>query len=360
MTSSRLARALVVAIVLALPVAASVPSEAAAQDDVLKRCKALSQAPSIHARWVKVTRITVVEGDASCQVARKAIRRYVGGKGLLEAGEIGSWRVSGGWRCSSGSSHGQCYDAARGVTVQVGWRFPGRRADRRSCAGGMPFDVSLVGCRVAGQVIVRAVSSIAGRRQARVQEGDRWWTCRRIRTTANDFTPVWCSNGRRQISFDLEGPSASAALSRRQMLRWRLSRRGLGPIRIGMGVLAIERVTRHSMIAGYGRPTCRLWTLAGAPRGLSIMTAHGRVARIGVYGPSPRWLTASGIGVGSSEAQVRRRYRVRSKPHPYTSGKYLITKGKKRRLVFETNSDGEVTSFRVGRKPHINYIEGCA
>ncbi|HYH59545.1 MAG TPA: hypothetical protein VD790_10030 [Thermoleophilaceae bacterium] len=166
-------------------------------------------------------------------------------------------------------------------------------------------------------------------------------------------------------------PHARTSVTRRQMRRWRLTRQGLGPIRVGRTVAEVERRTDRRMVFAYGdRSSCRIWRLGGAPRGLSIMTAYGRIARVQIYfrgAPdrvqSPRgfWRTKRRIRLGHTEARVRRRYgHVRSRPHPYTVGRYLIVGRGNRRIIFETNSHARVTSFRGGRKREVRYIEGCA
>lgn len=123
-----------------------------------------------------------------------------------------------------------------------------------------------------------------------------------------------------------------------------------------MTVGAVQRATGRAMIRGYGFPSCQAWTLAGAPGGLGITTAYGRVARIDIR--NRRWRTARGIRVGDRAWKVKRRYGVHEERHAYTRGRYLITRGK-HRLVFETSSTGKVTRFRGGRRPHVEYIEGC-
>ena len=74
--------------------------------------------------------------------------------------------------------------------------------------------------------------------------------------------------------------------------------------------------------------------------------------------------TEAGARVGDTEASVLDRYRgrVTVQPHKYLSGgHYLVVTtpaDAKRRLVFET--DGQlVTAFRVGRRPAVEYVEGC-
>lgn len=141
-----------------------------------------------------------------------------------------------------------------------------------------------------------------------------------------------------------------------QMLRWKLGMSRLGAIKVGMTVREVRLATGRPMIRGYGFPSCQSWTVAGAPGGLGITTAFGRVARIDIR--HRRWQTVRGVHVGDRSWQVRRRYGVREERHAYTRGRYLITRGK-HRLVFETSSTGKVTRFRAGRRPHVEYIEGC-
>jgi hypothetical protein len=148
-------------------------------------------------------------------------------------------------------------------------------------------------------------------------------------------------------------------VSRARMRRWRLGFNGLGPVRIGMSVAAVERVTGRSMVMAYGEyAACEEWSIRGAPKGLSLMVAYGHVARIEAWRGG--WRSTRGISIGDSEAKVLRRYHgVRTQPHPYVPpGKYLIVGGH-RRMIFETNPAGRVTSFRGGRAREVGYIEGC-
>jgi len=160
-------------------------------------------------------------------------------------------------------------------------------------------------------------------------------------------------------SDSLPGASGEEPVSRQQILSWRMSKDGLGPLRVGLTVRQVERVTGRQMVPVYGRRSCRQWTLAGAPEGLSLITANGRLARVDVYRGT--WRTTRRVRRGTRESVFRSRYRgLRTQPHPYTSGKYLIVGGRKRRLIFETGAAGRVTSFRGGRAREVNYIEGCA
>lgn len=152
---------------------------------------------------------------------------------------------------------------------------------------------------------------------------------------------------------------AAAAAQAPDLHRWRLTRHGFGPLKVGLNRAKMERRTGRSLKFSYSTGACAIWTIRGV-RGLSIMTTRGRLARVDVGRGT--WRTSLGIQRGDSESLVRSRYdRIRSAPHQYDpEGEYLIVRGPKRRVVFETNGNDEVTGFRGGRVPQVMYIEGCA
>ena len=159
------------------------------------------------------------------------------------------------------------------------------------------------------------------------------------------------------------GGAASAAEASAQqrpdLHRWRLTRHGFGRLTVGLNRAQMERRTGRKLRFSYNTGSCAIWDLRGA-RGISIMTTRGRLARVGIYRGT--WRTIVGIQIGDTEAEVRERYpMLRTRPHPYDpDGQYLIVPGPNRRVVFETDGNDEVTSFRGGRMPEIMYIEGCA
>ena len=93
------------------------------------------------------------------------------------------------------------------------------------------------------------------------------------------------------------------------------------------------------------------------------MVEEGRIARIDVDSGSVA--TAAGARVGDTEDRVMSLYpgRVTVSPQKYTSGHYLtVTPASPAdsvfRIVFETEH-GRVTHFRAGRRPPVEYVEGC-
>lgn len=130
-------------------------------------------------------------------------------------------------------------------------------------------------------------------------------------------------------------------------------------LKVGLNRIRIERRAGRSLKRSCSTGSCAIWTIRGV-RGLSIMTTGGRLARVDITRGS--WRTSVGVRLGDSESTVRSRYpRLRRQQHAYDpDGEYLIVRGRKRRVVFETNGDDKVTGFRGGRVPEVMYIEGCA
>jgi len=146
---------------------------------------------------------------------------------------------------------------------------------------------------------------------------------------------------------------------------WHLTPDGYGPARIGM--------TRAEVSAALAAPlegealedenSCIEMTAPGHPD-LLFMFTDRRLSRISAVRES-RVTTPRGIGVGASEAEVRRAYgpRLRSEPHHYDGlpARYLTywTRPRTRGVRFETGPDRRVSTIHAGADT-IQYIEGCA
>lgn len=105
--------------------------------------------------------------------------------------------------------------------------------------------------------------------------------------------------------------------------------------------------------------------LSALPSGIAIMVFGDTVARIDV--DTTGVLTAAGVGVGSTEPEVRQAYReatIRQEPHPYDGPEwhYLIIDHPTdtlHRIIMETDGT-RVRSYRVGWQRAVDQIEGCA
>jgi hypothetical protein len=147
---------------------------------------------------------------------------------------------------------------------------------------------------------------------------------------------------------------------------WTLAMDGIGPVRVGMAIADVERLVGGTARIERIEPDdrCGYAFVSGVPPGISFMLAGDTVVRANVQ--EAGILDEAGLGVGSSEAEVmaRRAGKIRVEPHPYTGpeGHYLIVDDPARpgfRLIYETDGQRVVT-FRAGRLPEVNYIEGCA
>lgn len=146
---------------------------------------------------------------------------------------------------------------------------------------------------------------------------------------------------------------------------WLASPAGLGGVRAGMrraDLLAV--IGRPSRAGYYTHDRCTYVGGTALPRGARVMVYDSTVARVDVQEPGV--LTREGVQVGDSEASVLGRYRgrVTVTPHKYGGPQWhyltVTTPGDTlHRIVFET--DGAVVrNYRVGRRPEVEWVEGCS
>lgn len=104
--------------------------------------------------------------------------------------------------------------------------------------------------------------------------------------------------------------------------------------------------------------------LSGLPSNVLLMVVDGRVERVEVI--DTLVATEAGARVGDNEQRIRALYpgRVRTQPHKYTDGQYLIVPlgagaDSVFRFVFETEQE-KVSRYRAGRLPAVEWVEGCS
>jgi len=145
---------------------------------------------------------------------------------------------------------------------------------------------------------------------------------------------------------------------------WVVSPDGIGAIRVGMTADELRRAVGEVPVANL-TADCSYVRPASAPPGVSVMLAHGQVARVDVDSAGVR--SDAGVEVGDSAAKVAEAYssRMTAMPHKYLPGGHYLTVRSSspadslRRMVFETEN-GRVTRFRVGRVPEVEWVERCA
>ena len=138
---------------------------------------------------------------------------------------------------------------------------------------------------------------------------------------------------------------------------------GLGPLRTGMTIAEATTALGGALVVPveYDTAGCDYATWRGGPRGVHVMIDQGRIARVEVDSGSWRRRRAPG---GDGEERIRSLYpgRVTVTPHKYEDGRYLTVNGvgdSSVAIVFET-SKGRVTRYRAGRRPAVEYVEGCS
>jgi hypothetical protein len=164
-----------------------------------------------------------------------------------------------------------------------------------------------------------------------------------------------------------DGNGARAPVSDRRT--WTVTERGYGPLQAGMTLAEARSALGDTMsIPAPSDSVCDHVTPAfakGAEPSMLFMIEQGRIARVEVRDSSVA--TAAGARVGDARSRIETLYRgrVRVEPHKYTDGKYLIVPlgtgaDSLFRLVFETDENGKVSTFRSGLYPQVQWVEGCS
>lgn len=150
----------------------------------------------------------------------------------------------------------------------------------------------------------------------------------------------------------------------------RLRLDGLGPVRVGM---TLDEASKAAGVAITLRPgesggTDCTYAYAAGLEDAGFMVVGGRIVRIDAgFRPPARIKTLSGIGKGSTEADVMKAYagQIRVEPHKYVPGGkdlvYVPNDAADRRysMIFEV-LEGRVDSFRSGFAEQVSWIEGCS
>jgi hypothetical protein len=146
---------------------------------------------------------------------------------------------------------------------------------------------------------------------------------------------------------------------------WTIRPDGVRSVRIGMTAGEVRTALALPATAGAATPeACAYLEAPSLPVKLYFMTVTDTLVRIDVRDSTVA--TSEGARVGDSEARINELYtgRVTSQPHKYTGpmGHYLVVTAPgdtTHLIVFET--DGQrVTNYRVGRKPEVQWVEGCS
>lgn len=141
---------------------------------------------------------------------------------------------------------------------------------------------------------------------------------------------------------------------------------GYGPVQIGMSVKEAAEALKMPLASNSpdsDEASCFYVYPHGEPGTVGFMIREGKIARVDVHFENPDIQTDKKIRFGSSTKDVQAAYsNVRIEAHPYggPNEKYLIYEDGEHQIIFETDQNGNVTSLRSGKKPEVEFIEGCS
>ena len=144
---------------------------------------------------------------------------------------------------------------------------------------------------------------------------------------------------------------------------WTVRAAGYGPIRVGSTIAELNAALNESVRPAYqASEECDYVHPARLPGRVNLMVVKDTVVRIDV--DTTGVLTEQGAGVGDSEQRISELYgRVTVQFHKYRpEGRNLIVTDpadSMLRIIFETDS-GRVVRYRAGRRPPVDYVEGCS
>jgi hypothetical protein len=144
--------------------------------------------------------------------------------------------------------------------------------------------------------------------------------------------------------------------------QWIVRADGIGPLRVGVPLADASHTLGETLrITQAGCDHVNPTTM---PEGILLMVIDDTVARVEIDSAGIR--TTEGAQVGDSESRVLELYgaRARIEPHKYTypDGHYVVVTppgDSLHRIIFETLK-GRVTTYRAGRVPAVQMVEGCS
>ena len=151
-----------------------------------------------------------------------------------------------------------------------------------------------------------------------------------------------------------EGPNVSTES--------KLSTAGVGPVQIGHSFDDAKAAAGALLIAvPGGTDACRYYTIQNGPDGVRLLSVNDEIVRVDIdSGPIT---TISGYGIGSTRSQIVEEFGDRIEDGPGLAAIQYVpvdAPDVDKRVVWEVDESGTVTSLRAGRLPHIEARVACA
>lgn len=143
----------------------------------------------------------------------------------------------------------------------------------------------------------------------------------------------------------------------------------LGPVRLGMTVVAAQRALHARLVPLGGSRQGACWyarRAGGADPAVAYMVEYGRITRIDIAASRPgasAVVTRLGIGIGATEQEIARRYGgdIRFEPHPIAGhARWALIEQVATGGIRVHLDDGRVVAMWAGQGPALDYPEGCS
>jgi hypothetical protein len=176
------------------------------------------------------------------------------------------------------------------------------------------------------------------------------------------------SRGAYTLSVNSNNPVTSVSDRGKLTEQSKLALKGIGPIQVGMTVDEASRAAGVRLVKSYeplNEEYCSYFKPQGEPKGISFMVAKGRIVRVDIS--NEQVTTIKGVKIGDTEEQIIKVYpgQIKVIKNPLGGPGNNLTfvpqdkADSQYRLIFQTRNN-RVTSFRSGKLPEVEYIEGCS
>jgi hypothetical protein len=153
--------------------------------------------------------------------------------------------------------------------------------------------------------------------------------------------------------------AAIVAQDARLTARSHITTAGVGRIKIGMTVSEARRRSGSNIVVHTVNPGCESGSASPKRLGVGVLSRNFRIAVL--YVTKRGIATKSGVRVRDSVSRLLQVYRGRlvKRPEFYNPQYYNYElRDGNRKVIFSTDNK-KVTMITTGRKPEVDYVEGC-